>query len=58
MSKKTYTPPTITEHGDVVKQTTGFGGAYWELSTNKGWTDPDDPPILPPPPPGSGGGNY
>jgi hypothetical protein len=29
--RKPYTPPTITEHGDVVKQTKGLGGKYWEL---------------------------
>jgi len=45
MSKKPYTAPTITEHGDVVKQTTGFGGKYWEFSTNKGWIDDEDPII-------------
>lgn len=30
MQKKPYTPPTITEHGDAVKGTRGFGGDYWE----------------------------
>ena len=33
MEKKPYTPPTITEHGDAVKQTKGFGGEYWEMLT-------------------------
>jgi hypothetical protein len=29
--KKPYTPPTLTEHGDVVEQTRGTGGKYWEI---------------------------
>jgi hypothetical protein len=29
--RKPYSPPTITEHGDAVKQTRGLGGKYWEL---------------------------
>ena len=33
MDKKPYSPPTITEHGDAVKETKGFGGDYWEMMT-------------------------
>jgi hypothetical protein len=31
MEKKAYTRPVVTEHGDAVKQTKGFGGEYWEM---------------------------
>jgi hypothetical protein len=30
MEKKPYSPPTITEHGDAVRETKGFGGTNWE----------------------------
>lgn len=33
MKKKPYTAPTLTQHGDAVKQTTGLSGRYWELYT-------------------------
>jgi hypothetical protein len=39
MEKKPYTPPTITEHGDAVRQTKGFGGEYWEMMTPKFHSD-------------------
>jgi hypothetical protein len=29
--RKPYTPPTVNTHGDAVKQTTGFGGRFWEV---------------------------
>ena len=45
MEKKPYSPPVVTEHGDAVQQTKGFGGRYWELYATK--SQPDDPP--PPP---------
>jgi hypothetical protein len=41
MEKKPYTPPTITEHGDAVKQTTGFGGRYWEVMSSRYTSDID-----------------
>lgn len=43
MQKKPYTPPTITEHGNVVKATNGLGGKYWEMYANKMYAD--DTPI-------------
>jgi hypothetical protein len=46
--KKTYTPPTVTEHGDVVKQTTGMGGKYLEFMSPKYYGDLEDPPFDPP----------
>jgi len=30
MQKKSYTPPTVTEHGNVVEETKGVGGWSWE----------------------------
>lgn len=39
MDKKPYNPPTVTEHGNAVKQTTGIGGKYWELYAPR--TTPD-----------------
>lgn len=39
MEKKPYTPPTITEHGDAVKQTKGFGGEFWEMMTPRTTSD-------------------
>lgn len=39
MEKKPYTPPTITEHGDAVKQTKGFGGEYWEVRSPRFHSD-------------------
>ena len=39
MEKKTYPPPTITEHGDAVKQTKGFGGPYWEMMSPRFHSD-------------------
>ncbi|HEX6133732.1 MAG TPA: lasso RiPP family leader peptide-containing protein [Longimicrobiales bacterium] len=35
MEKKPYTPPTITEHGDAVKATKGWGGPLWEITNPK-----------------------
>lgn len=39
MEKKPYTPPAITEHGDAVKATKGFGGPYWELASPQPGSD-------------------
>ena len=39
MEKKAYTPPTITEHGDAVKETKGFGGEFWEVMSAKNTSD-------------------
>ena len=39
MEKKPYTPPTITEHGDAVKETKGFGGDFWEIMSRKPTSD-------------------
>lgn len=39
MEKKPYTPPTITVHGDAVKETKGFGGEYWEIMSAKNTSD-------------------
>lgn len=39
MEKKPYNPPTITEHGDAVKQTTGFGGTLWEMMSPRPSSD-------------------
>jgi hypothetical protein len=30
MTKKPYTAPTITDHGDAVEQTKGLCGRCWE----------------------------
>jgi len=35
MEKKPYTPPTMTEHGNAVQQTRGFGGRFLESYLNK-----------------------
>lgn len=45
--KKPYTPPTITEHGDIVKNTTGIGGKYWEFACNKAYYNGEEDPIKP-----------
>lgn len=42
MEKKPYTPPTITEHGDAVKQTKGFGGPYWEMMSPRPTSEVED----------------
>lgn len=39
MDKKPYTPPTITEHGDAVKETKGFGGHIWEALSPRQTSD-------------------
>jgi hypothetical protein len=40
--KQPYSPPTLTDHGDVVKQTQGIGGRHWEyIGSQTG----DEPPI-------------
>jgi hypothetical protein len=39
MEKKPYTPPTITEHGDAMKLTKGFGGEYWEFMNPRQTSD-------------------
>jgi hypothetical protein len=39
MEKKPYTPPTITEHGDAVKVTKGFGGTIWEVMSPRQGSD-------------------
>ena len=44
--KKPYAPPTITTHGDVVKETKGLGGKYWELY-NPIFEGQEDGPIKP-----------
>lgn len=33
--KKTYAPPAVTEHGNVIERTTGFGGRIWEMLNPK-----------------------
>ena len=40
-SKKTYTAPQVTEHGNAVKETKGFGGQYFEMICPK-----PDPVII------------
>ena len=40
-SKKTYTPPTITDHGEVTKKTQGVVGTSWEAYGKR--TIVDDP---------------
>jgi hypothetical protein len=41
--KQPYAPPTLTNHGDVVKQTKGIFGRHWEtIGSNTG---DDGPPI-------------
>jgi len=45
MQKKPYVPPTITEHGNVVKETKGMGGKYWEPYSPKMFDE--GPPIMP-----------
>lgn len=44
MEKKPYAPPTITEHGNAVKETKGFGGKYWEIMSPRSSSelDPDN----------------
>ncbi|HSJ08958.1 MAG TPA: hypothetical protein VK928_03570 [Longimicrobiales bacterium] len=44
--KKPYAPPTITTHGDVVKETKGLGGRFWEL-LNPIFEGMEDGPIKP-----------
>ncbi|HUF51660.1 MAG TPA: hypothetical protein VMN60_12610 [Longimicrobiales bacterium] len=44
MKKKPYTPPTVTEHGNAVKQTRGLGGEFWEIVMPKPEPDIEDPP--------------
>jgi hypothetical protein len=39
MEKKPYTPPALTEHGDAVKETKGFGGEIWEYMNPKPGSD-------------------
>lgn len=31
MQKKSYSAPTITEHGNAIEQTKGMAGAAWEM---------------------------
>lgn len=42
--KKPYTPPTVTEHGNAVQQTRGWGGRFMESYMNK-YTSQFDNPI-------------
>jgi hypothetical protein len=42
MEKKPYTPPTVTEQGNAVKETRGLGGKYWESYLNKYYSDLQD----------------
>lgn len=44
MEKKPYSRPSITQQGDVVKQTKGFGLKFWELYNPKTMSDFEDPP--------------
>jgi len=37
--KKPYTPPTLTEHGKVEKETKGLGGNTWEVYGARPGTD-------------------
>jgi hypothetical protein len=39
-TKKPYTPPTVTEHGNAVQSTKGFGGKYFEMMSTK--PEPED----------------
>lgn len=39
MEKKPYAPPTITEHGNAVKKTKGFGGPNWETMSSRNTSD-------------------
>ena len=38
--KKPYTAPTVTEHGNAVEATKGFGGKYFEVMSTK--SEPED----------------
>ncbi|CAN5616065.1 hypothetical protein BH23GEM10_BH23GEM10_17950 [soil metagenome] len=42
--KKTYTAPTVTEHGNGTEETKGLGGEFWEYlnPTNNPAIDPKD----------------
>jgi hypothetical protein len=42
-TKRPYAPPKLTDHGDVLKQTTGLTGPCWEL-IGSNWGDPIPPP--------------
>jgi hypothetical protein len=44
MEKKPYSPPAITQHGDAVRETKGFGLVYWEAYQPKTMSDFEDPP--------------
>jgi hypothetical protein len=35
--KKPYVAPTVTEHGNAVKQTLGMTGKYWEPLIYQNW---------------------
>ena len=38
--KKPYTAPTVTEHGNAVEATKGFGGKFFEVMSSK--VEPED----------------
>lgn len=42
-SKQPYTTPTLTDHGDAVKQTKGIHGRHWEFIGSN--TGDDRPPV-------------
>jgi hypothetical protein len=42
--KKPYTPPTITDHGDVTKKTQGLVSTAYETYGRRAWhEDPKNP---------------
>jgi hypothetical protein len=43
MERKPYSPPTVTDHGNVVEKTKGWGGDWWEY-----WGSANCPPLPPP----------
>lgn len=44
MQKKPYTPPQVTDLGDAIEQTKGFGGDYYE-TYGAAWDPPIDPTM-------------
>lgn len=41
-TRKPYTPPTLTEHGDIVEKTKGFHTVSWE---SIGYAASPPPPV-------------
>jgi hypothetical protein len=51
MTRKPYSPPTVTDHGSAVRETLGIYGVVWEYFG----TEPDVPPY---PTEGKGGKTF